>query len=265
MSDATRRNTFDQVPDLYDRVRPGYPADLVDDLAAFAGLTPGSRVLEIGAGTGQATCALAERGYAVVAIELGEGLAHIARRNLERFPRVQVVTAEFEAWPLPREPFDLVFAATAWHWLDEEVRVHKAARALRPGGTLATVETHHVAGGTEQFFVDVQTCYLRWDPETEPGFELPSVADVSFDDAELVEAGFFTKPSFRDYETDIEYSTDQYLDVLRTYSGTLAMSTEAADGLLRCIAKLIDDGYDGSVTKRYLRRLRLTKRGTGGA
>ncbi|MGH2816652.1 MAG: class I SAM-dependent methyltransferase, partial [Actinomycetota bacterium] len=66
------------------------------------------------------------------AVELGAALAAVARRNLARFPAVEVVTAPFEDWPLPEEPFDLVLAATAFHWIDPGVRVVKAADALRP-------------------------------------------------------------------------------------------------------------------------------------
>lgn len=49
------RDTFDEAADLYDRARPRYPQALVDDLVRAAGLGPGSRVLEIGPGTGQLT------------------------------------------------------------------------------------------------------------------------------------------------------------------------------------------------------------------
>jgi ubiquinone/menaquinone biosynthesis C-methylase UbiE len=126
------RATFDQAAELYDRARPGYPPALFDDLAGLAGIGPGSRVLEIGPGTGQATVTLAERGCRVVAVELGADLAAVAGRNLGRFPAVEVVTAAFEDWPLPGEPFDLVLAATSFHWLDPAVRVVKAADASDP-------------------------------------------------------------------------------------------------------------------------------------
>jgi hypothetical protein len=43
------------------------------------------------------------------------------------------------------------------------VRMVKAADALRPGGALAVVATQHVAGGSEEFFVEVQGCYERFD------------------------------------------------------------------------------------------------------
>ena len=76
------RGTFDEAPELYDRVRPGYPEEAFEDLATLARLRPGSRVLEIGCGTGQATVPLAARGFEVVAVELGAGLAKVARRNL---------------------------------------------------------------------------------------------------------------------------------------------------------------------------------------
>ena len=106
-----RRATFDEAAELYDRARPRYPPALFDDLADLTGIGPGSRILEIGPGTGQATLPLAERGCRVVAVELGADLAAVARRNLARFPTVEVVTAAFEDWPLPSEPFDLVLAS----------------------------------------------------------------------------------------------------------------------------------------------------------
>ena len=79
--------------DLYDRARPGYPVPVFEALATFGDLRPGSRVLELGPGTGQATRPLAERGYQVVAVELGARLAERARRNLAHFPTVTLVNA----------------------------------------------------------------------------------------------------------------------------------------------------------------------------
>src|SRR5437588_12952784 len=81
MADRRRlRATFEEVPELYDRARPLYPAELFDDLVSFAGLEAGSQVLEIGCGTGQATLPLAERGFDIVGVELGTGLAAVTRR-----------------------------------------------------------------------------------------------------------------------------------------------------------------------------------------
>ena len=173
-----RRSTFDEAAELYDRARPGYPAALFEDLAELTSIGPESRVLEIGPGTGQATLPLAERGCRVVAVELGADLAAVARRKLAGFANVEVVTAAFEDWPLPAEAFDLVLAATAFHGIDPAVRIDKVADALRPGGSLATITTHHVAGGDESFFADAQSCYVRWDPDTPTALTLKSTTGI---------------------------------------------------------------------------------------
>jgi SAM-dependent methyltransferase len=251
----TLRETFEEAPELYDRVRPGYPEELFDDLARLARLRRGSRVLELGCGTGQATLPLARRGYEVVAVELGAGLADVARRKLASFPAVRVVNAGFETWPLPAEPFDAVFAATSFHWIDPAVRVAKSADALRPGGVLAVVSTHHVAGGDEQFFVDVQRCYERWDPDTPAGLRLRAAADIGTDREELEASGRFTRMEFRRYERELKYSSREYRDLLLSYSGHRAMAPYAQRGLLSCIGRLIDQRYGGHVTKRYMNEL----------
>jgi hypothetical protein len=93
-------------------------------------------------------------------VELGPALAAEARRNLAGFDRVTVVNADFETgvpgddrspgWPASGardrsvSSFGLVFAATAWHWIDPAVKYAKAASLLRPGGHLAACCTSPV-------------------------------------------------------------------------------------------------------------------------
>ncbi|MGP4005697.1 class I SAM-dependent methyltransferase [Streptomyces sp. 4N124] len=253
--------TFDEDAELYDRARPGYPSELFDDLTEAAGTGPGCRVLEVGAGTGKATLPLAELGCRITAVELGAGMAAVARRNLAGFEAVEIVTADFEIWPLPEEPFDAVVSATAFHWIDPGVRMAKAADALRLGGALAVVATQHVAGGSEEFFVEVQDCYERFDPATPPGLRLPAAQEVDTLDRtdEVARSGRFGPVVFRRYEWELAYTTAEYLEVLRTYSGHRALPPGAREGLLDCIAGLIDRRYGGRVTKRYLTELRTSR------
>jgi SAM-dependent methyltransferase len=254
------RETFNEDAELYDRARPGYPAALFVDLAALSAVGPGYRVLEIGCGTGQATLPLAELGCEIVCIELGANLAAVAKRKLAGFPSVQVVVSAFEDWPLPTEPFDVVFAATAFHWLDPAVRVVKAADALRMGGTLATVSTHHVAGGDTELFAEVQSCYERWDPNTPNGLRLQPATAIPRASEELDRSGRFGPTTFRRYQWDLEYSTSAYLETLMTYSGHRALAPKARTNLLACIASLIESRSGGRITKRYMTELRIARR-----
>ena len=90
---ARLSRTFDEDAELYDRARPGYPPELYDDLMDLVGAGPGSRVLEVGCGTGQATVPLAARGFRITAVEAGPNMAALARRNLAGAAAVEVVTA----------------------------------------------------------------------------------------------------------------------------------------------------------------------------
>jgi SAM-dependent methyltransferase len=253
MTDRTElRHTFGYAAELYDRMRPHYPKLLFTDLVVTAGLTAGSRVLEIGCGTGQATIALAEIGYEIDAVELSAELAAVAARNVAAFPLVRIVTGDFEEWQLPTANFDLVTSFTAWHWIDPGLRVAKAATALRPGGTLAVVATHHVAGGTEEFFVHMQRCYEQWDPKTPPGLRLQPAASIPVDSSEFDASGLFGAVENRRYEVDITYTSARYLDLLSTYSGHIALEPKQRHGLYECIGSLIDHHFDRAITKRYL-------------
>jgi SAM-dependent methyltransferase len=255
------RTTFSEAAELYDRMRPTYPPAVFDALAEFGQLGPGSRVLEIGCGTGQATLPLAQRGYRVTAVELGAELAAIARRNLASFPGVEVIVCAFEDWPLPvAATFDAVVSATAFHWLDPAVRVARCAAALRPGGALAVIGTHHIAGGDSQFFAEVQSCYERWDPSTPPGLQLSHSSEIPQDGAELDESGLFERAVFHRYEWTETYSAAAYRDLLLTYSGHRALESTQREHLLDCITHLIEGRHGGRITKRYLTELRLAHR-----
>jgi SAM-dependent methyltransferase len=256
------RETFDEVAEAYERARPLYPAGLVAELCALAGLGPGARVLEVGPGTGKLTIALAERGCDVTAVELGPALARVARRRLAGHPRARVEVADFERWPLPRRPFDAVVYATSFHWLAPGLRVAKAADALRPGGLLALVTTHHVDGGgsSSGFFADAQRCYERWMPGTPPGLRLSPEADVATDASELTAGGRFGPVRVFRRAQDITYTADAYLEVLGTYSGHIDLPPGAREGLLTCLRELIETRNGGRVTKRYLHELITTER-----
>jgi SAM-dependent methyltransferase len=251
---------FDEDARLYDRVRPRYPPELFDDLAQIVPLSPEARILEIGAGTGQATLDLARRGYTVLALEPGKALAHEARRKLRDFPRTTVCVVSFEGWIPGFERFDAVVAATSFHWLDPAVRVEKGADALRADGALAIISTHHVAGGTSEFFDVVQECYVRHDPTTEPGLVLPREAQVSIDVTEIERSGRFDRIDRRAYAKEETYSAEGYEEVLMTYSGHRALEPRARSALLACIRDLINHRFGGRITKRYLFTLTVAHR-----
>lgn len=130
MDADTPAGSFDALAAEYHRFRPGYPDATFDALPQGADVT----LIDIGAGTGQATRALAQRAGRVVAVEPGHHLAALATEVLADLPHVHVVQSSFEELHLPAGSADGAFAGTSWHWVDPDVGTSVLARLLRPGG-----------------------------------------------------------------------------------------------------------------------------------
>lgn len=272
------REGFDTVAALYDSFRPGYPAALFADLAAGCSLGQQTRVLEVGCGSGQATRDLATYGCEIECIELGPELGELARRNLEPFPRVRVTVGAFEDVAVEASVFDLVFAATAFHWIDPSVAFPKAAQALRPGGFLALATNIHVAGGTQELVSEeIQLAHQRFAAEI-GSWEFPTAEDVSARalaggdishvwsrlDRRFAEAfdvsGDFDPPEVSTYPWIAKYDRDQYLGMLATQSPYFLIDADERDRLFEDLGVLIDARLGGQITKQYLAVLGFARR-----
>jgi SAM-dependent methyltransferase len=261
-SDRVLRRTFDEVPELYDRARPVYPPSLFDDLVELAEIPTTGRVVEIGCGTGQATLPRARRGLEIRCVELGEGLAAVARRRLKTFPTVEVINAPFETWVPTEADFDAVVAFTAFHWIDPDVRYQKSAALLRDGGRLAVIETQHVLPEDgDSFFADVQADYEVMtpdDPKTKAGGP-PKPDDVGDLRDEMEGSGLFANFLARRYTWDVIYTADEYIDVLDTYSGHRALDDATRRRLYSLIRQRIQERPGGKVRKTYLATMNIAK------
>ncbi len=256
------KRTFDEDAELYDAIRPGYPEPLFVEHAA---LSPGATVLEIGCGTGQATLALAQRGLRIICVELGEALAAVARMNLAVFPEVHVVTAPFEQWEPSGSSFDLVLAATSWHWIDPGVRYAKATAVLGQEGALAIIATHHVLPlDGDRFFAEVQSAYreIGEDDSPPPAWSSSSSSPpdgIADERADIEASGFFTDVQVSRYLWDRWYTADEYVALLDTYSGHRAMEPAARRWLYDEIHRRIRARPGGRVRKHYLFVLHLAR------
>jgi SAM-dependent methyltransferase len=255
-----QRFVFDEVAALYDAERTGYPEPLLDEVAGFADLREGARLLEIGAGTGQATLDFARRGCRVVALEPGANLARIARGRLAPFPGAEVVVSTFEAWPLPAERFDLVLAAQSFHWVDPAVRVRKAAQALRAGGALAVLG-YRALPGAGALHDAIQRAYATHASSmaaghggTPPGQE-----------EELVRSGLFATVRVSEHRYEHEYGPERYAALMETQSPHRLLPPESLARLLADIRTAIRT-HGGALRVEYVARLVLARlAGSAGA
>jgi SAM-dependent methyltransferase len=213
-------------------------------------------VLEIGPGTGKATVELARRGYAVTGIELSADLAELARRNLAPFPQAEIEVGDFERWEPERGDFDAVVVFTAFHWIAPQLRYAKPARLLRPGGVLAVVHTHHVRNG-DPFWLESQQDYDAVVPHPDNG--PPPLVDE--EPWLQPDRRLFPAIEQRRYPVENEYTADEYLALIGTYSENIALPATQREELFRRLAGRI--AAQGTVRKLVVYELTVAYRPTG--
>jgi ubiquinone/menaquinone biosynthesis C-methylase UbiE len=131
--------TFNEVSEDYGRLRPHYPDALSADLIAYSMLDDTKKALEIGIGAGQATLPFLKTGCALTAVEIGDQLAQYSREKFAEYERFAVLNQEFESVLLDDESFDLIYSASAFHWIKPEIGFPKVCRLLKSGGMFAWI------------------------------------------------------------------------------------------------------------------------------
>ena len=240
------KTTFNTVASLYDEVRPGYPDELVRDVLDLSGMDRSGKILEVGCGTGQASRLFATFGCEMTCLDIGENLIEVARARLSNYKNVRFVLCPFEDWNSASR-FDLVISATAFRWVSPRVRFIRARDALRARGSLAIFSNQHVRKD-EGFFAEVQEVYSKHyvvsdsprDLSTPTTLESPEPGTAAFAD-----------PIHRVYSWTANYSAEEYIKLIGTYSDHIALPELNRTHLFEGIADLINKNYGGLITKYY--------------
>ena len=241
------RLSFNEVPDIYDEIRPSYPAELFDTM--FGMLPNDPAMVEVGPGTGQATRDLLDRGASVHAVEIGPATAAKLRANLPT-DRLRVTLGDFEHVEIPMSSVDAVFSATAYHWISPQAQTDRPAALLRPGGIVAIVDLIQVTSPVDLGFFDAsQPIYDKYG-EGHHGPPAPTrdAIDPPMRD-HLVADRRFSQVQVSSWDWDQTYSAADYRKLMLSYSGTQMMGVPERLGLLDDIETLITRQFRGQVTR----------------
>ena len=235
----------------YDAGRPAYPPQVFGILVTRCDLGVTTRVLEIGAGSGQATRRLLEAGAAVVAVEPGEALAAEMRRQLVS-PRLDVVVCSLEDAKLPESSFDLAVSATAFHWLDVHRGLDIVHRTLRNDGWIAL--WWNVFGDPEMpdpFHDATQSLLSGLTPSPAVGGEIPFALDVTARRRELEQHGFLDVV-VEVIAWDLILTAKQTGRLYATYSNLLRLPPDERERILNGIEQIARDDFDNRVVRKML-------------
>jgi SAM-dependent methyltransferase len=257
---------FNEVPELYDRVRPGYPIDLFADLVSITGIDGRASVLEVGCGTGQATRSLALHGCAVTAVEPGEAMAALACQRLANFGNVTVEASTFEAWDDRGRRFDALVAASSWHWVDPSIGWPRAHDVLKRGGWMALLG--HVVvrrPGEPEVYAETADLHERFSPGNPDWGHPPLEEEVRSTDEGwglvVDDPGDLFGPTIvRWYPAVQWFDGDGFADLLRSLSPYRRLDPDIREPLLDAIAEGIRTRMGDRASRRYLSVLRIGQR-----
>ena len=233
------RRKFDEDPAAYDRYRPGYPQALFQDVAAYSGIRAGSRLLEIGIGTGQATLPFAEIGAQITAVELGAALFEYVTRKLCPYENVKTLCGDYMELPFAENSFELCYSATAFHWLPQEQALAKVLRELKPGGTLAIFRNYpFVRRESDPTNLASSSVYEAFRP-TNKRFSERSEADAQPFLSALRQVGF-ADVQLRLYRRVRTLPAEAYIGLLNTYSDHRALEAKTREAFEKAMREALE-------------------------
>jgi len=230
--DRRRASSFGEDAEQYDRVRPAYPDDMIDDL-----LTERPRlVLDVGCGTGITTRLFSERGCEVLGIEPDPRMAAVARRR-----GATVEDGSFEEWDARGRLFDLLVAGQSWHWVDPVAGARRAAEVLRPAGCIGLFWNQSFPIGAARQAMD--QVYRHLAPDLGANSVLIGERDDHLygDVAEsLREGDRFTAVRVERFSHEADYSTDEWLELATTHSDHRTLPGPTLDRLIAALRQALD-------------------------
>ncbi len=127
---------FNKTANYYDKFRPSYPKEIINTIIYEANIKRGSKLVEIGAGSGKATELFIGKCFDILCIEPGEDLVKIGNKRFES-ENVIFVNSRFEDFNFTEQNYDMIFSAQAFHWVAQPQGYEKCAKILKDKGHLA--------------------------------------------------------------------------------------------------------------------------------
>ncbi|MDE5932332.1 MAG: class I SAM-dependent methyltransferase [Lachnospiraceae bacterium] len=254
----TFEKTFDDAATDYEQSRPAYVKEIYEDIFRYKAIDSDSYVLEIGLGTGKASQPILETQCHFTGIEPGKQLAAFARKRYQAYANFSLLDQTLQDFTGCDQSFDLIYAATAFHWIPEEYGYNRVYNLLKPGGAFARFAYH--AGGDKErkaMMEEIQEIYLKYLHLKEPPKE------YGMEDAEkLAETACqygFVDTACQLYFVKKDFTADEYMALLRTYPDHMKIEEADRKKLFEGIHSVINK-HGGIMTVHYTMDLELARK-----
>lgn len=243
--------TFDTVAPIYEKLRPGYVEELYQTLFDYIPIEESCHVVEVGSGGGQATTPILKTGCQLTAVEYGKQLSDLLKEKFKDYPRFSVITGKFEDIPFERNTFDLIFSASAFHWIPEEIGYQKVFSILKSGGVFARFANHPYRDkGNPALCLEIDKLYEKYYYSfynKQPSTPKEYTEEQAKARALIAEKYGFTDIRYATFYRTRTFSPKEYIALLGTYSDHIAMDESIRNVFFKEIEAAIDQ-YGGTFT-----------------
>ncbi len=243
--------TFDTVASTYEKLRPGYVRELYQTIFAYIPINRNSNVIEVGIGGGQATLPILQTGCKLIAVEYGEHFSELCTEKFKDYPNFSVITNKFENVDFEDESCDLVYSASAFHWVPQEIGYPKVFAMLKSGGVFARFANHPYRDkGNPALSEELDKLYAMYyykfhNKEQEVPKEYGEEQAKSR--AMIAEEYGFTDIRYALYFRTRTFSAKEYCTLLGTYSDHIAIEESIRTEFFSKIEETINR-YGGKIT-----------------
>lgn len=250
--------TFDSAAVDYDKSRPMYVKKIYEDIFNYKQINQDSHVLEIGMGTGKAAWPILDTHCHFVGIEPGENLAALAKERLQKYANFSLYNQTLQDYKCADNSFDLIYSATAFHWIPEEYGYRRVYDLLKCGGVFARFAYHAgIDKGRRALTDEIQELYRKYMFQENPPVEF-SDADAKMLAYKALAYGF-VDVKYMLYHTTKDFTAEEYISLLRTYPDHMKLEPVAREKLFEGISHaIVDNG--GTTTVYYTMDLELARK-----
>ncbi|WP_152658468.1 class I SAM-dependent methyltransferase [Oceanobacillus sp. CFH 90083] len=238
-----KRLTFNEDAENYDKWRPGYCDELFKDILEYAQVGQGKKVIEIGIGTGQATKPFLDKNCELTAVELGKDLAEYSKLKFQEYKNFTMHHSAFEDFSCQKDSIDLIYSATAFHWIPKEKGYPKVLELLKPGGTLALFWNRpFVSRDNDELHQKIQRIYQKYRPSNTKIIEMDK--DRYNNRLKTIQSYGFKDTVCKLYHLKRIFSAADYISLLNTYSDHRSLPCDIKKCLEYEIREAIIDSGD---------------------
>jgi SAM-dependent methyltransferase len=262
------RDLFGSDPRNYDAIRPPYPEQVYEFLHMTGALRANISTLEIGAGNGIAARRLLDFGANPLAVIEPDKRFLPLLRSIAKLCKAKIhfITESFEEAMLPPQHFDLVAAATSFHWIQPSIGLTKVAEVLKPGGYVAL--WWHVFGDSDRddpYHEATRQILqsLSSSPSGRPD-TVPFALDFPARLKDFASTGQFEKPAYAVYRWTWILNTAQVGSLCATFSSISRLPEEHRKTILDRLMEVADKHFGGTVERNMVSPVYVARRKPSG-